>query len=109
MSDNVNPYTNLKVVCDKNRKIIAIIKAKFFRVQEFPRRCKEEAFVGISLKYAFNNDQFVRRSNVPLIMFIDMACDCAPPPHALKRLMCFGWNIVFSIDDLISRLNDQVE
>ncbi|MDX2094426.1 MAG: hypothetical protein SFW64_00560 [Alphaproteobacteria bacterium] len=103
--DNVRPYTNLKAVCNADGKILAILKAKFFRIQEFPRRCKEESFVGLTLKYKFENGAFVPRHNIPVVMFVDMAVDCKPPEYAVKRLISFGWDVVFSTDELISLMH----
>ncbi|WP_218241201.1 hypothetical protein [Comamonas fluminis] len=104
-SENVRPYTNLKIVKDSTGKIVCFLKAKFFRIQEFPRRCKEQAFVGISLKYQLSNQTFIKRFSAPLIMYVDMAEDCVPPEYAIKRLMSFGWQVVFSVEDLIQRLS----
>lgn len=109
-SQNVRPYTNLKVVLTPEGKIACLLKTKFFRTQEFPRRCKEEAFVGLTLKYKYTgNTTFAKRLNVPLIMFVDMASDCVPPAHAVKRLISFGWHAVFSTDELIGYLKAQAE
>lgn len=103
-NETVRPYTNLKAVKNSSGKTICFIKAKFFRSQEFPRRCKEEAFVGLTLKYSYVSGKFQNRLSVPLIMFLDMAPDCIPPSHAVKRLISFGWHAVFSTDDLINFL-----
>jgi hypothetical protein len=104
-SENVRPYTNLKVVKDATGKIVCVLKAKFFRIQEFPRRCKEEAFVGLSLKYQLSGQTFSKRFTPPLIMYVDMAADCVPPAYAIKRLMSFGWQVVFSTEQLITKLS----
>ncbi|MGL5470295.1 MAG: hypothetical protein ACRDCT_19230 [Shewanella sp.] len=106
-SENVKPYTNLKVVKDASGKIVCVLKAKFFRIQEFPRRCKEEAFVGLSLKYHWSGKTFSKRFTPPLIMYVDMASDCVPPAHAIKRLMSFGWQVVFSTEQLIKILSSK--
>ncbi len=103
-SENVKPYVNQKFVLDKNGNPLCLLKAKFFREQEFPRRCKEEAFVGLSLKYGFDGKAFYRKIPYPLVMFVDMAKDCTPPEYAVRRLMAFGWDIAFSIDDLLKML-----
>lgn len=108
-SENVRPYTNLKVVTTLLDQPICLLKAKFFRAQEFPRRCKEEAFVGLTLKYTYSGNTFAKRLNIPLVMFIDMASDGIPPEHAVKRLMSFGWHVIFSIEELTSYLKSQVE
>lgn len=107
-SENVRPYTNLKVVKNAAGKIVCVLKAKFFRIQEFPRRCKEEAFVGLSLKYQLTGQTFSKRFTPPLIMYVDMAEDCMPPAYAIKRLMSFGWQVVFSTDELIKKLGKSV-
>lgn len=104
-SENVRPYTNLKAILNKDGKIIAILKAKFFRIQEFPRRCKEEAFVGLTLKYKYENGVFSARHDIPIIMFVDMAEDCSPPEYAVKRLISFGWDVVFSTKELVAHLH----
>jgi len=104
-SENVRPYTNLKAVFNKNGKMLAVLKAKFFRIQEFPRRCKEEAFVGLTLKYKYNNGRFMLRNNIPVVMFVDMAEDCKPPEYAVKRLISFGWDVVFSTKELIALMH----
>jgi hypothetical protein len=106
-SETVRPYTNLKAIKDGSGKTICLIKAKFFREQEFPRRCKEEAFVGLTLKHRYETGKFQNGINVPLIMFLDMASDCMPPQHAVKRLISFGWHAVFSTDELITFLRSR--
>lgn len=106
-SERVKPYTNLKVVTDSTGRVLCILKAKFFRINEFPRRCKEEAFVGLSLKYQLKGTTFSRRFDFPLIMYIDMAKDCLPPAYAIKRLMSFGWQVVFSTEQLIATLSSR--
>jgi hypothetical protein len=103
-SENVRPYTNLKAIVNHQGNVLAIIKAKFFRAQEFPRRCKEEAFVGLTLRNTYKNGAFHEKTGIPLIMYVDMAVECAIPEHAIKRLICFGWHPVFSIQELISYL-----
>lgn len=103
--ESVKAYTNLKLVADKNNNILCILKGKFFRDQEFPRRCKEEAFVSLSLKFTYLNSNFEERfPNIPLIMFVDMNTGCNPPLHALNRLMAFGWKPFFNIEDLVADL-----
>jgi hypothetical protein len=104
-SENVRPYTNLKAVFNRDGKMLAILKAKFFRIQEFPRRCKEEAFVGLTLKYKYHNGKFAPRHATPIVMFVDMAEDCKPPEYAVKRLICFGWDVVFSTEELIALMH----
>jgi hypothetical protein len=104
-TENVRPYTNLRIVKDSAGKIVCILKAKYFRIQEFPRRCKEEAWVGLTLKYQLLGKTFSRRFSFPLIMYIDMSKDCVPPEYAIKRLMSFGWQIVFSTEELIEKLS----
>jgi hypothetical protein len=106
-SEVVRPYTNLKVVVNQSGKALCIIKAKYFRPQEFPRRCKEEAFVGLSLRFRYRDGRFDSRLSIPQIMFIDMPSDYSPPPFALKRLISFGWQVFFSTDDLIDFLRAQ--
>ncbi|WP_350315749.1 hypothetical protein OHK33_12915 [Pectobacterium aroidearum] len=104
-NETVRPYTNLKVVKDKNGKIVCLIKAKFFREQEFSRRCKEEAFVGLTLAHSYNGVAFNRRFSFPLIMYIDMPLECTPPNYSLNRLIDFGWEIVFNPQELLQKIN----
>jgi len=98
----VRSYTNLRVVVDKKTKQpLAIIKAKFFREPEFPRRVKEEAYVGLTIKYEYEDGVFRQRyEDIPLIMFVDMARSLHPPEYAVRRLVTAGWDVFFSIDEL---------
>jgi hypothetical protein len=98
----VDPYTNLKVIVHKtSRKPVAIIKAKYFRKQEFPRRSKEESYVGFTTKYDYIDNKFVERyPGIPLIMFVDMDIELVPQEYAVTRLVTTGWNVFFSIDRL---------
>lgn len=104
--ENVRPYTNLKAVVSESGQVLCLIKAKFFRIQEFARRCKEEAFVGLTLLSSFENDEFSDKSSIPLVMFIDMPTNCTVPTHAIKRLMSFGWHPVFSIAELTKYMEE---
>lgn len=106
-SENVRPYTNLKAIVNTSGKVIALIKAKFFRSQEFPRRCKEEAFVGITLRHSYSKSSFNEKADTSLIMFVDMAAECTIPEYAIKRLVSFGWHPVFSIQELLNYLNER--
>ena len=103
--ETVNPYTNLKVIVDSDGCLLAFLKGKYFRPQEFPRRCKEEAYVALTLKHHIVNGRFKERVLVPIIMFIDMPEDYTPPEYALKRLECFGWHSAFSVDDIVALVN----
>ncbi len=107
-NETVRPYTNLKAILSPTGKPICLLKAKFFREQEFPRRCKEEAFVGLTLKYKLSNGQFAKRFDVPIVMLVDMASNFSPPTYAVKRLISFGWHVVFSTEELLSFLDSQV-
>lgn len=104
--EKVKPYTNFRIVKNSSGRILGILKAKYFRVQEFPRRCKEEAFVGLSLKNSVENGKFAQRFKFPLIMFVDMPENCSPPVYSCKRLEYFGWDMVFSVDELLGKLKD---
>ncbi|MBE9156000.1 hypothetical protein IQ265_04010 [Nodosilinea sp. LEGE 06152] len=109
-SSSVKPYQNMKVICDKRRcHPIAILKAKYFRNQEFARRAKEESFVGITTKYKYVEGEFLERyQNIPLIMFVDMSQELVPPAYAVCRLVTAGWDVYFSIQELknfLSQLN----
>jgi len=102
---NVNPYSNLKVIVSKtNNKPLAILKAKYFRKQEFPRRSKEESYVGLTTKYKIENDKFVEKYNLPIIMFVDMDKELMPPEYSVIRMFTSGWEVFFSIDTLIKYL-----
>jgi hypothetical protein len=103
-SEEVKPYTNLKVVLTPAGRPLCFLKAKYFREQEFARRCKEESFVGLSLKYRYENELFVLRHKIPIIMFLDMANNFSPPEAPVLRLMSFGWDVCFSIDELVTNL-----
>ena len=53
------PYANMKVVVSrKTKRPLAVIKGKFFRQPEFPRRVKEESYVGLTTKYTYSNGTF---------------------------------------------------
>lgn len=102
----VDPYNNMKVIVRRaDQKPIAIIKAKYFRKQEFPRRAKEESYVGLTTKYDYDSGKFFERyPGIPLIMFVDMDVSLKPPPHAVTRLVTAGWDVFFSIEDLRKHL-----
>ena len=99
---NIQPYDNLKVIQRVSTKEnIAIIKGKFFRQPEFPRRVKEEAYVGVTTSYTLENNVFVSRyPGKPLIMFIDMQNNWTPPSFAVKRLIGYGWHPFFELSQL---------
>lgn len=97
----VKPYDNLKVIQNAEHRNLAVVKGKFFRKQEFPRRAKEEAYVGITAQYDLVRDQFIRRyPTLPFVMFIDMAEGYTPPGFALRRLINYGWIPFFQLDKL---------
>ena len=98
----VKPYDNLKVIQDtEHMKNLAVVKGKFFRRQEFPRRAKEEAYVGITAQYDLLNGQFTKKyPDLPFVMFIDMAEGYTPPEFALRRLVNYGWIPFFQLDKL---------
>lgn len=57
---NVKGYDNLKVIYNTEAKSnVAIVKGKFFRQPKFPRRVKEEAYVGLQLYIQSNNIFFI--------------------------------------------------
>jgi len=103
--EKVNPYTNLKVIVDSKGHLLAYLKGKYFRRQEFPRRCKEEAYVALTLKHDIVQGSFKKRVFIPIIMFIDMQENFTPPEYALKRLECFGWSSAFNYDDIVKLIN----
>lgn len=106
-TSRVEPYDNLKVVVDSNNQPIAIIKVKYFRKQEFPRRAKEEAYVGLTSKFILDGDNFKLRYDIPFVMFIDMDLTLIPPEFAVRRLVFYGWNVFFKSDSLIKFLERQ--
>ena len=105
-SPNVSTYDNMKVVRDAStKKNLCIVKAKFFRQQEFPRRAKEEAYVGFTTKYEyFEGHLKLRYSGLPLFMFVDMAADYVPPAHAIIRMINYCWIPIFQLQDLVHYL-----
>jgi len=105
-AEKVNAYTNLRVIFSKEGLPIAYLKGKYFRPQELPRRCKEESYVGLTLKYELKGSDFTVKNPFPLIMFIDMPGDYTPPPHAITQLQAFGWNIAFNGGDVIEILKN---
>lgn len=104
--ERVNAYTNLKLVCSQSNEILAYLKGKYFRPQEFPRRCKEEAYVALTLTNEIMQNKLSKRTDIPAIMFVDMPRDYSPPEYALRRLMCFGWYVAFSVEDVIKILKE---
>jgi len=104
---NIQQYENLKVIRKADTKEnIAIIKGKFFRKQEFPRRAKEESYVGITATYDLENDAFKSSyPGKPLIMFIDMQDNWTPPSYALRRLISYGWHPFFQLNRLKAYLD----
>ena len=99
---NVMPYNNLKVIRNKStNRNLAIVKAKFFRKPEFPRRVKEESYVGLTAKYMIVDNNYVERyPGLPFIMFVDMAANYDPPEFAIRRLVNYGWQPFFKLDAL---------
>jgi len=104
---NVKPYNNIKVVNNINTgNNVALIKAKYYRQQEFARRCKEESFVGLTAKYLWDGNIFKERyPGLPMIMFVDMDECLVPPEYAITRLVSAGWDVFFSIDSLRAYLD----
>jgi hypothetical protein len=103
-TETVRPYTNFKIVQNSVGKNLCILKAKFFREQEFPRRCKEEAFIALTLRHTYENSEFSASDNLPLIMFVDMQSGFTPPAYSVYRMISFGWRPVFSVPELVSVL-----
>ena len=98
--DKTGTYKNLKVIVNASNRPLAIIKGKFFRRQEFPRRVKEESYVGLTVSYSFSDERFVPKYDIPLIMFIDMIEDYTPPEYTIRRLINYGWNPYFNLNHL---------
>ncbi len=105
-TETVKAYQNFMGIYDANDNLVAILKGKFFSKAEFPRRCKEESFTGITIQNNFKNGVFTKRHNLPIIMFIDMAIDFTPPEYSLKRLAYFGWTIAFNENEVIKAINN---
>jgi hypothetical protein len=103
-SEKVNPYTNLKLILDNSGNPIAYLKGKYFRPPELPRRCKEESYVGLTLKYRLIEHGFEKKVPFPLIMFIDMPNDYTPPPHAIRQIQAFGWKVAFNKEEVLNIL-----
>jgi hypothetical protein len=101
-TENVRPFTNLKAVIARGgRNALAILKAKYFNGPEFPRRAKEEGYVGLTLKYKRAEDGYKERyPGIPLIMFVDMERNLSSPPHAIRSLVRSGWDVHFSLQSL---------
>jgi hypothetical protein len=108
---NVRPYDNLKVIRNsETKRNLAIVKGKFFRQPEFPRRVKEESYVGLTAQYTIEDDTFKKRyGSLPFIMFIDMADNYTPPAFAVRRLVNYGWHPYFELDKLIEYLESLEE
>jgi hypothetical protein len=98
----IMPYENMKVVTESSTgRPVAILKAKFFRRQEFARRVKEEAYVGFTTKFEYTDGGFEERyPGLPLVMFVDMESELSPPEYAVRRLVTAGWEAFFSVGDL---------
>jgi hypothetical protein len=106
-SQNVRAYENLKVVVRRDgARNVAAIKAKFFSHDEFPRRCKEEAYVGLTAQSSLTAAGFEPRyPGLPFLMFVDMPADLQPPRYAVCRLVTSGWIPVFSVGRLKTYLD----
>lgn len=103
----VSEYQNMKVVYRKSdKKLVAILKVAYFSKNEFPRRVKENSYVGLTTKYSYVNKEFVERyPTIPLLMFVDMEKKFTPPEYAVRGLVNSGWNVFFSIVSLRNYLN----
>jgi hypothetical protein len=103
----VRPFSNLKaVVTRKGGSVLAILKAKYFNGPEFPRRVKEESYVGLTLKYKRTDNGYEKRyPGIPLIMFVDMEKDLSPPVHSIRSLVRAGWDVYFNLQCLKTELH----
>lgn len=101
-TERVDPYNNLKVIVRRSdQKPLAILKAKYFRKQEFPRRAKEESYVGLTAKYDYIDGHFIEKyKGIPFLMFVDMEKSLQPPSYAITRMVTSGWDVFFSIKEL---------
>lgn len=103
--ETVKPYQNFMGIYDDSNNLLALLKGKFFSVKEFPRRCKEESFTGITIQNEFVNGKFVKRHELPIIMFVDMEEGFEPPEFSLRRLAGFGWTIAFNDNEIIEAIS----
>lgn len=103
--ETVKPYQNFMGIYDDADNLLALLKGKFFSIKEFSRRCKEESFTGITIQNAFFNGEFVKRHELPIIMFIDMEDGFEPPEFSLRRLAGFGWTIAFNEKEVIEAIS----
>nr|WP_181716965.1 hypothetical protein [Psychrobacter sp.]QJS05467.1 putative methylase protein [Psychrobacter sp.] len=101
----VKPYQNFMGIYDRSDTLLALLKGKFFSINEFPRRCKEESFTGLTIQNSFVDGVFVQRHQLPIIMFIDMEEDFEPPEYSLRRLAGFGWTIAFNEKEIIEAIS----
>lgn len=102
----VKEYTTILAVISPNGKPICLIKGMFFRDKEFPRRVKEQSFVGLTLRYSCVGDRFNLKQEYPLILFVDMPENYIPPQHSIECLLAFGWVPFFRIQDLLGYLRN---
>jgi len=97
-------FSSLQFI-EKDGKPIALIKAKYFRKEEFDRRVKEEGFVSLMSFFTFRDGVLAPyRPEFPRIMFIDTNKDWQPNRVSLEILYLLGWDIFFDIDELINYL-----
>lgn len=102
----IGPYTNLVAIRrSKDDRVIAVLKGKYFRGPEFPRRAKEEGYVALTARNDFLGGVFQEvYPKLPFIMFVDMDQTLTPPDFAVRRLSHWGWDVYFSLDSLKSML-----
>lgn len=105
--ETVKPYQNFMGVFNSDEELVALIKGKFFSRAEFPRRCKEESFTGLTMQNDFTDNILKKRHNLPIIMFIDMLEDYTPPEFSLKRLSYFGWTIAFNESEIVDAIANE--
>jgi hypothetical protein len=104
-SEGVHPYTNFMAVRNNNGKNIGLVKAKYFSAKEFDRRCKEEAYVGFTLRYDLTDTVLVDSCRPPLIMYVDKDADTIPNVRSISKLVAAGWDVCFSGEQLLRSLD----
>lgn len=106
---NIRSFTSIEIICTEKGLPIAMLKAKYFRPQEFDRRVKEEGFTSFtsSFNVVKEKDEIILRrklEKLPRIMFIDTEPNWTPDPEPVKQLIRMGWDVFFKISDLIKYL-----
>lgn len=104
-------FNNFSLVFARDGSPLAYLKAKYFRQQEFERRAKEEAFVGLTLVSGWDGVVKKNETAIPVIMYVDTDDDpsTVKVKRSLAKLQAFGWLTCLGSDDLkvtLDRLQD---